>query len=59
LATLLFESNIDATAEAVAPSCKRIVLSQPTPWEELERQEIAVLSHELIRQACDWLEPAS
>lgn len=58
LATLLIQSNADAMPEASAPTCRRVSLSQPTPWEELERQEIAVLSHELVRQACDWLETA-
>ncbi|HKR77730.1 MAG TPA: alpha/beta fold hydrolase [Rhodanobacter sp.] len=58
LATLLIESNTDAIPGTSAPTCRRVALSQPTPWEELGRQEIAVLSHELVRQACDWLETA-
>jgi len=56
LPTLLIESIADAAPTTPPPMGKRIALSQPTPWEDLDRQEIAVLSHELIRQACDWLE---
>lgn len=30
-------------------------LPQPTAWEALDRLEIAILSHEVIRHCCDWI----
>lgn len=59
LPTLLIESEGSIARETLPPSCRLATLSQATPWEELQRQEIAVLSHELVRLACDALENAA
>lgn len=53
--TLLVESDGTAASETLPAGWTRTGLSQPTPWEALERQETAVLSHELVMKACDWL----